>query len=252
MLRAMAEEIRNTVLITGAARRIGRSIALDLAAHGWAVAVHYNNSEDEAAGVAAEIEAGGGRVATLSADLADEAQVQTLVERAAAEIGPITCLINNASLFEKDTVKTATRDTWDRHMEVNLRAPFVLIQTFARQLPEATSGNVINVIDQRVWNPDADFTTYTLSKVGLWGLTRTMAHALAPDIRVNAIGPGPTLPNVRQTEEEFTRQWEATPLARQVSLEDICHGVRYILGAVSMTGQMIALDAGEHLGTRAK
>lgn len=252
MLPAMVEKTASTVLITGAARRIGRAIALDLAANGWAVAVHYNSSKDEAASVASEIEADGGRVATLSADLADEAQVQTLVERAVAEIGPITCLINNASLFEKDTVKTATRDTWDRHMEINLRAPFALIQTFSRQLPAGMPGNVINVIDQRVWNPDADFTTYTLSKVGLWGLTRTMARALAPDIRVNAIGPGPTLPHVGQSDEDFTRQWASTPLARQVALEDICHGVRYILGAAAMTGQMIALDAGEHLGGQRK
>ncbi len=238
----------NVVLITGAARRIGRALALDLAANGWAVAVHFNRSAVEANGVVEEIAAAGGRAAALAADLRVEAESLSLVERSVDELGPLNCLINNASVFEPDTPETATRHSWDLHMEVNLRAPFVLAQEFMRQLPDGREGNIINLIDQRVWNLGPDFTSYTLSKVGLWGLTQTLARAAAPRIRVNAIGPGPVLPSRHQTEQEFVEQWSTLPLQRQVGTEDICAGVRYILDAAAMTGQMIALDAGEHLG----
>ena len=248
ILAAMSDSTGNRVLITGAGQRIGRTIALDLATCGWAVAVHYNTSSDPAAAVVDEIVEAGGRASMVAADLADEAQSQALISRASDALGPITCLINNASVFREDTTQTATRNSWDLHMEVNLRAPFVLTQTFARQLPQSRAGNVINIVDQRVWNLGADYATYTLSKIGLWGLTQTTARALAPNIRVNAIGPGPTLPHSRQSEDGFVHHWRATPLGRQVTPEDICHGVRYILDATTMTGQMIALDAGEHLG----
>ncbi|MDP6572010.1 MAG: SDR family oxidoreductase [Rhodospirillales bacterium] len=235
-------------LITGAARRIGRAIALELAAHGWAVAVHYNASQDDARRTVADITERGGTAAELGADLAREDEAAGLVARAGQAIGPLACLVNNASVFRRDTPETATRQSWDAHMEVNLRAPFVLTQAFARQLPEGIEGNVINIIDQRVWNLTPQFTSYTLSKVGLWTLTRTLALALAPRIRVNAIGPGPTLPNARQTDEEFDRQWASMPLQRRVGTGEIADAVRFILDAPAMTGQMIALDGGQHLG----
>ncbi len=238
----------HTVLITGAGRRIGRAIALDLAAAGAAVAVHYNRSKDDADAVVAEIAAGGGKAAAVQADLADEKAAAKLVARAAQALGPLNCLINNASVFEEDNPRTATRETWETHMQVNVRAPFLLTQAFATQLPKGAEGHVINLIDQRVWNVTPYFTSYTVSKVALWGLTQNLALALAPAIRVNAIGPGPTLPSVHQTAEQFRRQWSKLPLRRQVQTEEICRAVRFLLDAPSVTGQMIVLDGGQHLG----
>lgn len=244
----MSEAASLSVLITGAAKRLGRAMALDLAGHGWAVAVHYNRSADEAASLVAEIIEGGGQAAAVAADLAVEDEAWTLVERAAAAVGPLGCLINNASVFERDTVETANRESWDRHMEVNLRAPFVLTQAFARGLPDGGVGNVINIIDQRVWNLTPHFTSYTLSKAGLWAMTQTTALALAPRVRVNAIGPGPVLPSARQSDADFRRQCQALPLGRAVSPEEVAAAVRFILDAPALTGQMIALDGGQHLG----
>ncbi len=242
------DDYPRNALVTGAGRRIGRAIALDLARAGWAVAVHYNSSAQAAGEVAAEIEAGGGRAVALKAELSDEAQAAALVPDAAAALGPLGCLINNASAFENDSVETADRASWDRHMDANLRAPFVLTQAFARALPEAAGGVVINLLDQRVWNPTPFFLSYTLSKAGLWTLTQTLAMALAPRIRVNGIGPGPALPSARQTPEQFARQCAMMPLGRGTSPAEICAAVRFILAAKAMTGQMIALDGGQHLG----
>jgi len=235
-------------LVTGAARRIGRAIALDLARQGWDVAVHYHRSEAEARQVVAEIEAMGRRAIALPADLTEEAQVLTLVPDANATLGPLTLLVNNASAFEMDKIDTATRESWDQHLETNLRAPLVLTQAFAKQLPEGRPGNIVNLLDQRVWKPTPYFLSYTVPKMGLWTLTRTCALALAPTIRVNGIGPGPTLPSTRQTDEQFRRQCEAMPLRRGTTPAEICDALRFILSAPSMTGQMIALDGGEHLG----
>ncbi len=235
-------------LVTGAARRIGRAIASDLATHGWRVAVHYHTSEGAARDLAAEIEAKGGRAVAVRADLHDEEATAALVAAAAEAIGPITCLINNASIFEDDKPDTVTRESWDLHMQVNLRAPFILTQALDRQLPEGQAGNVVNILDQRVLNLTPHFTSYTVSKSALWTLTQTLAMALAPRIRVNAVGPGPTLPSSRQTEEQFSRQWSSLPLKRQVMPKEICDAVRFILDAPSMTGQMIAVDGGQHLG----
>ena len=235
-------------LVTGAARRIGRAIACDLAAHGWPVAVHFHRSADAAGRVVDEIEANGGRAVAVAADLGDEADAAALFGRATAAIGPITCLVNNASVFEDDRPATVSRASWDLHMQVNLRSPFVLIQALERQLPEGAAGTVINILDQRVWNLTPFFTSYTVSKAALWTLTRTLALALAPRVRVNAVGPGPTLPSPRQSEEQFARQWSAMPLQRAVRPQEICDAVRFILDAPSLTGQMIAVDAGQHLG----
>lgn len=237
-----------TVLITGGARRIGRAIALALAADGWAVAVHYNASRPPAEALAAGIVRAGGRAVALDADLADEAAVAALVPRATAALGPLGCLVNNASAFENDTVVTADRASWDAHLEVNLRAPFVLMQGFAAQLPESSAGAIINLLDQRVWNVTPYFVSYTVSKAALWTLTQTMALALAPRIRVNGIGPGPTLPSPRQSAAQFERQCASLPLRRGTTPEEIATAVRFILAAPALTGQMIALDGGQHLG----
>ena len=244
----MVEIRKKSVLITGAGKRIGKAIALDLAAQGWGVAVHYFTSKDDADEVVTEITRQGGRAAAVQANLGVEAETQGLVPAAVEQIGPLTALINNASVFERDEIDDADRQSWDRHMETNLRAPLVLSQAFARQLPAEERGCIVNIIDQRVWNLTPHFVSYTLSKAGLWTLTQTLALALAPRIRVNGIGPGPTLRNDRQSEEHFAAQWENIPLQRSTGPEEICQGVRFILDAPALTGQMIALDGGEHLG----
>ncbi len=238
----------DTVLITGAAKRIGKALALGMGSDGWRVVLHYRSSDDDAESVAQMIRDQGGEAFTVQADLSDEEQVESLIARSVEQAGPLSCLINNASIFEEDSVETASRQSWDDHMQVNLRTPFVLIQGFREQLPEGLEGNVVNIIDQRVWNLTPHFLTYTLSKAGLWTLTQTLALALAPNIRVNAIGPGPVLPSARQTEEAFIEQWSSLPMRRNVTLEEIVDAVRFILDAPSMSGQMIALDGGQHLG----
>ena len=237
-----------TALITGAARRIGKAIALGLASDEWRVILHYGTSGDAAETLARTIREQGGEAVTIQADLNDEQQVLNLIPKSAEEGGPITCLINNASIFEEDSVDTASRQSWDDHMQVNLRTPFVLVQSFREQLPDELEGNVVNIIDQRVWNLTPHFLSYTLSKASLWTLTQTLAMSLAPHIRVNAIGPGPVLASSRQSEEAFIKQWSSLPMRRNITLEEIVDAVRFILDAPSMTGQKIALDGGQHLG----
>ncbi len=234
-------------LVTGAGKRIGRAIALDLAAAGWSIAVHHHQSTAEADAVVGEIIAAGGNAAALAADLSDAQATATLVGRATDSLGPVTVLINNASAFERDSITDLTADLWDTHLDVNLRAPAILTKSFAAALPDEISGNVINLIDQRVWNLTGEFISYSVSKVGLWGLTQMTALALAPRIRVNGIGPGPVLPSARQSAADFARQCAATPLGRGSSPQEICDAIRYILAAPAMTGQMIALDGGAHL-----
>ncbi len=244
----MAPPYPKAALVTGAGRRIGRAIALMLGAEGWAVAVHYRDSRQDAEAVAHEIAASGSRAVVLGADLARESEVKALVPRAVEALGPLGCLVNNASVFDNDLAFTVTRESWDRHLETNLRAPFVLTQEFARQLPADAEGAIVNMLDERVWNLTPYFVSYTVSKAGLWALTQSMALALAPRIRVNGIGPGPTLPSPRQSDEQFRRQAEMMPLKRGTSPEEIAAAVRFILAAPAMTGQMIALDGGQHLG----
>ena len=235
-------------LVTGAGRRIGRAIAMSLAAAEWRVGVHYFHSSDAAETVVDEIQSLGGRAVAIGTDLGVVGASSKLITVAEEQMGPLTCLVNNASVFERDTVSTATRATWDQHMNVNLRAPFELAQAFVRQLPDVVEANIINIIDQRVWNLTPDFTTYTLSKAGLWELTQILARALAPQVRVNGVGPGPTLQSIHQSEEAFTNEWSSMPLKRQVSPKEIASAVRFILEAPAMTGQMIALDSGQHMG----
>ena len=235
-----------TALITGAGRRIGRAIALSLAEQGWAIAVHYRDSAAPATELAARIIADGGKGCTLQADLSREREAGDLIDRARDALGPIGLLVNNAAHFQRDSVATANRETWHAHMETNLHAPFLLMQSFAKDRGD-TPGLIINLLDQWVWNPPAEFITYTLSKVGLWGLTQTMAMALAPTIRVNAIGPGPTLRSARQSQAHFDAMISRAPLARATTTDDICQALHYIIGARTVTGQMIALDGGQHL-----
>jgi NAD(P)-dependent dehydrogenase (short-subunit alcohol dehydrogenase family) len=236
-----------TVLVTGAAKRLGRAIALDLGSAGWNVAVHYHGSAADAEGVAAEIRAKGVKCATLAANFAREEETAKLVPAAAKALGPLTALINSASLFENDDWQSATRKSWDDHIETNLRAPLLLSQMLAKQLPDGEPGNIINIIDQRVLKPTPQFLSYSVSKAALYWLTTTLAQGMAPRIRVNAVGPGPTLRNPRQSEEDFSRQRDATILKRGADPADICQAVRYLLEAPAVTGQMLAVDGGQHL-----
>jgi NAD(P)-dependent dehydrogenase (short-subunit alcohol dehydrogenase family) len=236
-----------TALVTGAAKRLGRAIALDLARHGWNVALHYNSSEKEARATEADAKSTGAKIALLKADLSREAETSTLVNRAAKELGPLTALVNSASIFENDEWYSADRASWDKHMETNLRAPFVLSQEFARQVPRDESGAIVNIVDQRVLKPTPQFVSYSLSKAGLYWLNTTLAQALGPRVRVNAVGPGPTMKNERQSPADFEQQREATILRRGAEPADICAAVRYLLEAPSVTGQMIAVDGGQHL-----
>ena len=238
-------------LVTGAARRIGRALALDLAAQGYDVAVHYRQSAAEARTAVAAIEAHGRRAVALAADLADETQTERLIGAAAAALGPITLLVNNAAIFGYDRPATADAASWQRHMAINLRAPLVLTQGLVAGLPETAVANVVNLIDERVLNLSPHYTSYTVSKAGLWVLTQHLARALAPRVRVNAIAPGPVLPHAAMSAEAFAALLRAAPLGRGPSLDEICRTLRLILSAPSMTGQMITLDGGRHLGRQA-
>jgi NAD(P)-dependent dehydrogenase (short-subunit alcohol dehydrogenase family) len=244
-------------LVTGAGARLGRAMAIHLARRGHDVAVHYATSKDGAEETAAAIRALGRQAVTLQADLVIEEEVQTLLPRAAAALGgPITVLVNNASIFEYDNLRSATRQSWDRHVESNLRAPFVLTQALAAQVPDPVAdangepvaqGLIINMIDQRVLKLTPEFTSYTIAKMGLWALTRTAAQGLAPRVRVNAIGPGPTLKGARQTPAHFAAQRAATILERGADPDDICAALGYFLDARAVTGQLICPDGGQHL-----
>ena len=234
--------------MTGGAQRIGRALVLALAEDGFAVAIHHNSSREAAETLVETVRKSGGAAVALAADLADEGAVEELLPRAERELGPLGCLINNAAVFANDTVETATRASWDKHLAINLRAPFVLMQNFAARLPPQASGAIINLLDQRVWSLTPYFVSYTLAKAGLWTLTQSMALALAPRIRVNGIGPGPTLPSPRQSPDQFARQCGMMPLRRGTNPQEIAAAMRFVLTAPAMTGQMIALDGGQHLG----
>ena len=245
-----------TALVTGAGKRLGRAMALYLARRGHDVAVHYATSHDEAEAVASEIRALGRRAQAFQADLLIEAETEALIPAATAVLGPLTVLVNNASIFEYDRIDTATRQSWDRHVESNLRAPYVLTQAFARQCPPArpdengeplAQGLIINMIDQRILKLTPEFSTYTIAKMGLWALTRTAAQGLAPHVRVNAIGPGPTLQGARQSADHFARQRTATVLGRGASPQDITAALGFFLDSPAVTGQFLAIDGGQHL-----
>jgi NAD(P)-dependent dehydrogenase (short-subunit alcohol dehydrogenase family) len=245
-----------TALVTGAGKRLGRAMALYLAGRGHDVAVHHAASRDEAEAVADEIRAMGRRAVTLRADLLIESETETLIPAATAALGSLTVLVNNASIFEYDRIDTATRTSWDRHIESNLRAPYVLSQAFARQCPPAVTdengeplaqGLIVNMIDQRILKLTPEFSTYTIAKMGLWALTRTAAQGLAPHVRVNAIGPGPTLQGTRQSAAHFARQRAATVLGRGANPSDITAALGFFLDSPAVTGQFLAIDGGQHL-----
>ncbi|MDB5538319.1 MAG: Short chain dehydrogenase [Devosia sp.] len=234
-------------LITGAADRIGAAIARRLAREGWAVVVHYRNSAEKAEALAADVLAAGGNAATLGADLADRTQRSRVIAKAAEFFGPLTLLVNNASLFERDAVADLDEALWDAHFAIHAEAPAFLSRDFAAQLPAGAGGNIINIIDERVLDLPPAFFSYTLSKSVLWTMTRTLAQSLAPRIRVNAIGPGPTVPPPHVTPEAHARRLAKLPLGHAADADGIADGVLAILGLPSMTGQMLALDGGEHI-----
>jgi NAD(P)-dependent dehydrogenase (short-subunit alcohol dehydrogenase family) len=234
-------------LVTGGARRIGRVIVEDLAKNGFAVAIHCRHSVGEASEIAARINAEGGRAAVVTADLADLDAARALPAQAAAALGPLTLLVNNASIFEADGIGALDPARFQRQMAVNLAAPVLLADAFAAQLPDGLDGLVVNMIDQRAWKTTPHFLSYQLSKSGLLTATRTLAQALAPRIRVNAIGPGPTLPSPRQDPAEFRKQVDAILLRRGPELDEFGRTIRYLYATRSITGQMIALDGGQHL-----
>ncbi|MDQ2091732.1 SDR family oxidoreductase [Marimonas arenosa] len=253
----MTGAARRGALITGGADRLGAAMARYLAGRGFDVAVHFFSNTDKAEALVAELDVLGAGAVALQADLLDEGQVVPLVARAAEALDrPLTCLINNASIFEYDTLKTGSRESWDRHMESNLRAPFVLSQQFAAQAPATVADDngeplaqalIVNMIDQRVRKLTPEFASYTIAKMGLWALTQTAAQGLAPDVRVNAIGPGPTLIGARQSSEHFARQRQNTVLKRGANPQDITAALGYFLDAPAVTGQLLCVDGGQHL-----
>lgn len=240
-------EHRGVALVTGAAKRIGRVIALRLARHGYDVAIHYNGSAEDADNVCAEIRALGRNSACFSADLADRSAVDQLLPACASSLGAPSCLINNASLFVFDDPATMTSESWDRHLAVNLTAPVSLAQQFAKLQEADRAASIINIIDQRVLRPTPEFFSYAISKAALWDATRMLAQAFAPTVRVNAIGPGPVLANIHQSPDDFAAEAASTLLGRQTDPTEIADAVCFILDAPAMTGQMIALDSGQHL-----
>lgn len=237
-----------TALITGAGQRLGQAMATVLGAQGYAVAVHYNSSSKGAEETARMVAESGGRAVVVQADLGNEAQTSRLVANAKDALGEtVGVLINNASTFEDDSALDHTRESWDHHMNINLRAPILLSQKFAQHLEGIQRGVIINMIDQRVWKLNPNFFTYTLSKSALWSATKTLAQALAPNIRVNGIGPGPTMQNARQSAEDFQQQVKATLTERGSSPEEIARAMMFLIEADAVTGQMIAVDGGQHL-----
>jgi NAD(P)-dependent dehydrogenase (short-subunit alcohol dehydrogenase family) len=238
---------RGAALVTGGARRIGRALVQACAEAGFDVVIHVRNPGDDADAAAGEVRSAGRKAAILACDLRKESALVALVSQAEAELGPITLLVNCASVFEEDAFETLNRASWDLHMETNLRAPLVLSQAFARRLPADREGLIVNVLDQRVWRPTPEFFSYSLSKAALWDATRMMAQALAPRVRVNGIGPGPTLQSIHQDAAAFASEADATPMRRPVPPAEVAGALRYLIDAPSVTGQMIAVDSGQHL-----
>ena len=239
--------LQRTALVTGAAKRIGRAIAIALANAGYDIGVHYGQSRDDALTLVRELETLGAKAYAIQGDLSDVANVAGLITRARESLGPIDVLVNNASVFADDRVRNLTLDSWQMHMDTNLLAPVLLSQAFAAQSDIRPGASIINMIDQRVLKPSPPFFSYSMSKAGLWHATRTLAQALAPHIRVNAVGPGPTLKSIHQSEADFAREARSTLLQKPTSPEEVAAAVIYLLNAPSVTGQMICVDSGQHL-----
>jgi NAD(P)-dependent dehydrogenase (short-subunit alcohol dehydrogenase family) len=239
--------IEKTALVTGGAKRIGAAIVEDLATNGFAVAIHSNRSDAQASTLAAEINRRGGEAVALHADLTDMAQAAALIEHAAAALGPIRLLVNNASIFEADSAGDPDFERWDRHFAIHAKAPVLLASRLAAGLPDGADGLVVNIIDQRVWKLTPNYFSYTLSKSAMWTATQTLAQALAPSVRVNAIGPGPSLQGERQSPADFQAQLDGLIMRRGPELREFGATIRYLWEARSVTGQMIAIDGGQHL-----
>ncbi len=237
-----------TVLVTGGKARIGKDIATGLAKAGWSVAVHCHSDLAQANAVAGELEACGVAAMAVQADLADNTALAAIFPAITARLGPVTGLVNNASRFMWDDWQSATPEQFNAHMQVNLLAPLLLSQAFARQLPDGASGAIVNLIDQRVWKLTPAYLSYTLSKAALWTLTQTLAQSLAPRIRVNAVGPGPILANIHQPSSVFEMEAASVPLGAIASPAAVTEAVLYLMDAKAVTGQMIAVDGGQHLG----
>lgn len=239
------------ILITGGAKRIGKALCQCFAQNGFNVAIHYNSSKAPADALAHDLTSHGVKTTTVQADLADEAALSSMIDSASTALGaPLTGLINNASLFEDDDWDTAEGDLWHRHHAINLRAPYLLSRHFAKQAPKGANAAVINILDQRVWNLNPQFFSYTLTKSALWTMTQTLAQALAPTIRVNGVGPGPVLQSIHQDSSVFDNEVAGTPLEQSVEPEEIAQACLYLVNAKKVTGQMIAVDSGQHLGWR--
>lgn len=235
---------QSIALVTGGAKRVGRAIVEDLAAHGFCVGIHANTSLQEAQALADTL---GDCAFAVQCDLNDTAAAATMIDNIVRERGPINLLVNNASTFEKDELGSLDSALWDTHFAVHLKTPAFMVQQVAKHHRAGTPCLIVNIIDQRVWRLTPNFFSYTASKAALWAATQTMAQALAPSIRVNAIGPGPTLKNTRQADEDFQQQIDALPLQRGPDLAEFGATIRYLWNAPSVTGQMIALDGGQHL-----
>ena len=240
------------LLITGAATRVGKAIALHFAERGWNIALHYFRSSSKAKELKKIIEQNLVKVALIKADLKNPKQTEKIITLARKKLGTIDCLINNAAIFEKDDIRNFTVKSWNNHLNINLLAPTILIKEFAKQASKKTTSNIINIIDQRIFNLTPFFMSYTISKSGLQTLTKTMAMRLGPNIKVNAIAPGPTIKSKRQTEKHFKNQVRATLLKKSVRSEDICDTVEFLINNISVTGQIIAVDSGQNLSWNRK
>ncbi len=240
------------LLITGAATRVGKAIALHFAERGWNIALHYFRSSAEAKKLKKIIEQNPIKVALIKADLKNSQQTEKIIPLARKKLGSIDCIVNNAALFEKDDIANFTTKSWNDHLNINLLAPAILTKQFAKQVPKKTVSNIINIIDQRIFNLTPFFMSYTISKTGLQTLTKTMAMRLGPNIKVNAIAPGPTIKSKRQTDKHFRNQVRSTLLRKTVRLEDICDTVEFLINNNSITGQIIAVDSGQNLSWNSK
>ena len=240
------------LLITGAATRVGKAIALHFAEKGWNIAIHYFRSAAKAKELKKIIEQHWVKVALIKADLKNPKQTEKIIPLAKKKLGAINCLVNNAALFEKDDITNFTNKSWNDHLNINLLAPTILTKEFAKQAPKKTLSNIINIIDQRIFNLTPFFMSYTISKSGLQTLTKTMAMRLGPNIKVNAIAPGPTIKSKRQTDKHFRNQVRSTLLKKTVRSEDICDTVEFLINNNSVTGQIIAVDSGQNLSWNKK
>ena len=236
----------NKIIITGGATRIGAAISKKLSGPGVEIVIHYNRSKSSAEKLKKELSISKTKVYLVKGDLSKETDVKKIVKFAKSKLKYFDCLVNNASLFENDKIENFTTNSWGRHLKTNLRAPALLSKEFAKNI-KSSNNNIINIIDQRIFKLTPFFFSYTISKTGLYTLTKTSAMSLAPNIRVNGIAPGPTLKNKKQTEKHFRKQYLATPLKRQVDLKEICNAVDFLINNRSITGQVLAIDSGQNL-----